>query len=137
MIDESDNSFGFMLKLKNENCSYKRMSFCSSDCNSPLLRPKLEIYYNGPSKINVTDVSEKNADYTVFPNPCKGKFSIKSNSFQNNVKIQIFNFSGQKVKELISENNHLEIDISDLPKGLYFINLNSKETFFSSKVIVE
>jgi len=44
IIDNKDNSYGLMLKLKNEE-AYKILLFASSDNQDENLRPKLDVYY--------------------------------------------------------------------------------------------
>lgn len=44
MINDPSESFGFMLRLKNET-GYRRMFFATSDVEEAAKRPKLDIYY--------------------------------------------------------------------------------------------
>lgn len=75
---------------------------------------------------------------SVFPNPSKGKFTITvSNSSIN--AIGIYNMMGEKVfltsgiKQEISE----EIDLSDYPKGIYFIKIYTGEKTHTAKVVIQ
>jgi len=45
MLDDPTNSFGFMLKLQDENY-YRRLNFCSSDHSTGSFRPMLEVCYS-------------------------------------------------------------------------------------------
>ncbi len=58
MVDNPDNSYGFMLRLVNEQ-KYARMAFCSVDHPDPSKYPKLEITYNLPSYSINTNSPEK------------------------------------------------------------------------------
>ncbi|HRZ97988.1 MAG TPA: DNRLRE domain-containing protein [Paludibacter sp.] len=44
MLSDKTNSFGFMMKLQNES-TYRRLNFCTSDHPNPAFRPKLELKY--------------------------------------------------------------------------------------------
>ena len=46
---------------------------------------------------------------------------VIQNSLQNKASIHIFNMLGQKVKTIITNNNTIQIDTSDLESGLYFL----------------
>jgi hypothetical protein len=46
---------------------------------------------------------------------------VIQNSLQNRASIHIFNMLGQKVKTIITNNNTIQIDTSDLESGLYFL----------------
>ncbi|NOX47066.1 MAG: T9SS type A sorting domain-containing protein [Chlorobi bacterium] len=89
-----------------------------------------------PIKDYVTAVPEidfsKSNSFEIYPNPARGfiklVFTNEENSFK---KISVFNSTGKLVKRTQSEDLELEIDISDIPKGLYFIGLqDGKRTGF-------
>jgi hypothetical protein len=61
--------------------------------------------------------------FEMYPNPATSTLNI---SFPENMKqqLQIFNSMGMLLKE-ISVTQQTQIDISDLPKGLYFVHLKN------------
>ena len=59
----------------------------------------------------------------VYPNPTTDKIIIVSNSPQHST---LFNTVGQK----ILESNALELDVTDLPTGVYLLNLKTHKTKF-------
>lgn len=69
--------------------------------------------------INIDD------DFTIIPNPTNGSFEIKTRG--RSIKdINLIDVSGRTIKSF-----HLEGqgDISDLSPGLYFLQINHKNTF--------
>jgi hypothetical protein len=76
----------------------------------------------------------------VYPNPCSETIWVQYNlSGNESVYCDIYSISGKKVfqKEIrtMSE-NELEIDISHLSPGIYFIQLQSKNHIGNAKIIV-
>lgn len=67
----------------------------------------------------------------IYPNPAKNKtiLSIRNDRIEN-LEIKLFSIDGilQKSLQEISCNgkNQIDIDIADLPTGLYFVNLSTK-----------
>ncbi len=77
----------------------------------------------------------------TFPNPVKDKLTIVNSGFKNGpgIIISIYNLLGEKVKTITPEEKMLSqqsvIDISDLSKGIYWLNLRADEKSFSTKFI--
>jgi hypothetical protein len=75
----------------------------------------------------------------IYPNPSKnGFFNISENNLDTISKIKVFDNIGKLLKTLnFSKSNPIEkINLSVLPKGIYFIEIsNSSETIFKKSVI--
>jgi len=75
---------------------------------------------------NFTSINEiKKESVNVYPNPTSDiiHFALDENS-----EVQIFDTLGKLVKEQAGNIGSNEINISDLPKGVYFLNVNRKQT---------
>ncbi|MBF4471721.1 LamG-like jellyroll fold domain-containing protein [Flavobacterium sp. HJJ] len=72
----------------------------------------------------------------VYPNPTKGEININNISLE---KANIYDLRGQLVKTftLDSGNTNNTINLSGLPKGVYFVYLINQEAASVKKVIVE
>lgn len=72
----------------------------------------------------------------VYPNPTKGVINILNIALE---KATVYNSLGQFVKTftLDSINTNNTINLSDLPKGVYYIYLINQDTASAKKVIVE
>lgn len=86
-----------------------------------------------------TDLVEntKSNDVLIVPNPSNGKFSI--DYLNNPSSISILNLLGDKILDIDQTilQQDLEIDLSDFPKGIYFLGLKCKNTFQSRKIIIQ
>jgi len=84
-----------------------------------------------------TEISETNTkSISVYPNPAIDKIQITSSVSLDNSTIEIYTILGKLVNS-ISANNNNEINISDLPNGIYIIKINSETVNFTERIIKE
>jgi len=79
---------------------------------------------------------------SIFPNPNTGSFSIDVVSeFHKKISLKVINIFGTKVYEKndisVSGKEYINVDLSFLNNGIYFILLSSKDDIFTTKVIIE
>lgn len=68
----------------------------------------------------------KQTGFEIYPNPANSILNIKSNNQQlQNARIEIKNTLGQVVYVGVYSD---QIDVSNLPQGIYFITINKKES---------
>jgi len=95
----------------------------------------LQDYY---ATYNLVDINEEsNFLFKVFPNPASNYIAIEHDS--EIMKIDIIDIMGKRVK-LISENleaKTININVSDLPKGIYFIHINALSEILIKKVVID
>jgi WD40 repeat protein len=92
------------------------------------------------SKINVIEENQIQASIT-YPNPTQGIFNLEFDLIQNNMTtIDMIDLTGQVVK--IIDNNFLlsghqfyQVDITDLPAGMYTLRILSGNYSFNSSII--
>lgn len=73
----------------------------------------------------------------VYPNPASKKVFIEGVK-DKNTTVEIISFEGRKVLELGKIENDNSVNISGIPSGVYFINLNSgNEKSYSKKIIIK
>ena len=71
----------------------------------------------------------------IFPNPNNGLFWVTSNV--NSIeKLEIFSYSGKKIKEIKPDIQPYHINISDCPKGIYIIVIKNGADIYSEKVVI-
>ena len=74
------------------------------------------------------------SELEVFPNPNNGSFTIKTKS---PLQVTIQNELGQLIKSVELDNgNNLELKIENMPKGIYFIRLETEGYLRNYKVVV-
>ena len=80
-----------------------------------------------------TSISETNNSlFRIYPNPCKDKLFIQQNSPER-FDYRLFNINGQLIKcgQLKAD----YIDMSDLPHGLYNLQISNDKIHITSKII--
>lgn len=78
-------------------------------------------------------IEELSASFKLYPNPASTEITITS-QHNGEADVKIYDMTGRCVKEVyISNINNATINISDIEKGIYFINVNGKV----EKLVVE
>ena len=90
------------------------------------------------STINNSIEENKNSQISIYPNPSEGIFNIKStNSSLVYNKIRVINNISQTVYQS-SDNNVTSLNLSNLEKGIYYLELlNNEETLIHKKIIIQ
>jgi len=98
------------------------------------------------AKVNTAIVAGLNAheisnNLTVFPNPANGVINISCDNNSNEaININLTNILGSVVKkESFGAENKIRVtmNVSDLPKGIYFINVNIGNTSSVKKIVID
>ncbi len=109
-------------------CSY---SYNFTEAGTTLFLNSVEYMLTG----SVTDISTEvenplAQEISIYPNPASNFIIINS---VEDIKGSIFSVSGKLIKTISNTNNN--IDISDLNKGVYIINIQSKGKIYTQKFI--
>jgi predicted deacylase len=90
--------------------------------------------------VGIDDIATAIASFDVYPNPAMGNVSIRfPDTGGENSLITIMDISG---KQVLSSNYQtaagiVELNLSHLPRGMYFIRAQSKEMIETKKVILQ
>jgi len=82
-------------------------------------------------------------DFEVYPNPCSSATRIQFTTHNSRITIiDLFAISGLKIRRLLNEvktpgEYNMEIDVSELPSGAYFLRLQAGEQVAVKKLIVK
>jgi len=82
--------------------------------------------------VGIKPLTNNNKEITVYPNPANDRINVTSGSGKI-ILICICNMLG---KEMISTTEK-EIDVSNLPEGVYFMLVKTSESLFTKKVIIQ
>lgn len=91
------------------------------------------------------DVHAPNKDKTlaeqqlmkVYPNPNTGRFTIELLNFNSEVQIQVFNSIGAVVHQSVSNTESVELDLSTVQRGIYFVRALSGQEQFTQKLTIQ
>jgi hypothetical protein len=75
----------------------------------------------------------------IYPNPTSGRFTIKNIELKmTKCKLEIYNVLGEKIYSKSNYDQQIsnEIDISNSPKGIYFVKIYDGEKFYSEKIMI-
>lgn len=74
----------------------------------------------------------------IYPNPTTGKVSIRMNSWPGKeATIELLNSSGQKMMEKILYENHVTLDMSRYPAGIYYVKITGGTDVKIEKLILQ
>jgi len=99
-------------------------------------------YYNPSIGIDEINRADNNIHLNTYPNPCSGQINIDCDIEKTSViNINIYNSSGQLVRNLIKNKAYRtgftqSFDIGDLPEGLYYVVLNSRDKILTHKILL-
>jgi hypothetical protein len=74
--------------------------------------------------------------FGFYPNPTSGKVAISG--IISGDKINVYNELGELIRTITSTSNtNLKIELSDQPQGLYVVHIQSKNTSFTHRIILQ
>ena len=94
------------------------------------LKNKAVVCMPGPDFLSVVDYTVLAVDdmttqlNKVFPNPSSSSINLDSLYSIKDVKVVIYTMQGKKVKTQIINKNKLKINVEDLQKGVYFLQID-------------
>ncbi len=103
-------------------------------------------YFDDFTLIVITDQGVNTHEYTAenffietFPNPVREELNIKLFSTENKIKINIINSLGQLVISKNVEGNSFQMNLENLPQGIYYYQLFSdkNDLLATRKIIVQ
>jgi hypothetical protein len=83
--------------------------------------------------VGINDLSNDNV-LSLYPNPTNGKISICTNT--RGGEISIYNGFGEKIFLQTNQTEKSEIDLSNQPNGLYFLQLKTEQGITSRKIVI-
>lgn len=87
--------------------------------------------------VGINEINNSN-QLTIYPNPSTGKFRLKNSELKVQ-NLKIYNSFGENVFQFSGNYQPLEdeIDLSSLPKGVYFVNVYDEHTLFDKRIIIQ
>lgn len=91
--------------------------------------PRVFIYNTDALAVN----ENINEELTLYPNPTSGKVYFNANTS----KIALFNLNGSLLEEFSTKNKASEIDLTNYPTGIYYLNITNEDSKTVIKKIVK
>ena len=133
MIDNPDSSFGFLLRLQEEE-RFRRLNFFTSDAEDEAKRPQLTICYSIPTS---TDAPEAAPSFGIYPNPANSFFTVSpGESSDLPFDLEVYTVAGSLVERRSEIRGALTVDVTDYPTGLYFVNMRIGNRVAVKKLMV-
>lgn len=89
------------------------------------------------NKETIAETKPSNSNFTIYPNPNKGKFIIELTNKTTESTLEIYDLMGKKVWSKVSSENKLKIDISSQPKGIYLVKMVSENQVIVQKIVYD
>jgi hypothetical protein len=86
-----------------------------------------------------TGINETSFIYSsvkLYPNPSNGHFTIEM-PFDGSKQIAVYNMTGELISEVRTSDETQKVNLSEVAKGVYFIQINASGSNARYKVIVE
>lgn len=89
--------------------------------------------------VKMTSVEEAETEVKIYPNPTSDKIQINLNdSFAlNNVRCELYDYSGKLIMSSNMTNTNQEIDLSSFAKGVYLLNIVDGDKIIVTQKIVK
>lgn len=93
------------------------------------------------SVIGIEDITNKNKELLIYPNPNNGIVNVIFTSFDKNLNVEILDLNSKIVfnKDIDYQNNNIyniQLDLKSLHKGIYVIKVNGLKTNLYKKLII-
>ena len=79
-------------------------------------------------------------DFSIYPNPSKGSFTIEFKNFVNSFSVEVFDATGKTIYENNfdqSSNLVQAINLNNPTSGIYFMNVKSDKGIVTKKLVIE
>jgi uncharacterized repeat protein (TIGR01451 family) len=77
-----------------------------------------------------------NTSLKIYPNPAKDNVRVEWNT-KDKATLRLLDVSGKVIQTQMLNQNHTDIDLSKLSKGLYLIQLQTKEGVSTGKLLIQ
>jgi hypothetical protein len=102
----------------------------------------VDIFLLIPLKTTEAQASEKeempeinNLEPNIYPNPVQDMLTIDNINVEGNVVSTIYDISGKEMKTFAVTAPSFHVDLSELPAGMYFINIRSEKNNINKRII--
>ena len=94
------------------------------------------IHYNRGNEVSINEISvSDNNQINIFPNPCQGILTIKSDDLQRKSIGKLYSMDGKLIRVFNIDmfSNQTEINLNPLLPGIYLLNINDR---YFNKIVI-
>ncbi|MBQ21276.1 MAG: hypothetical protein CMD31_11020 [Flavobacteriales bacterium] len=94
--------------------------------------------FNGESTYShIVPINYSNNYFSIYPNPADGYVTIQLDNIPNNLVVQVKDVLGKPLLEQKVNSTNTLINISSLPKGIYYVELVNESYKYAKKLVVQ
>lgn len=132
-LTESKQSFSFSFQ-PTESDATNRLKFFVGDNTSCVSIDSLVFKETDETSSSLFLVQDK---LQIYPNPVTTQTLHLSNSGEQLVSASIYSLVGEHIKTVSFHENNGEIDLSEIRKGMYLLNVKTPSQILSRKIIIQ
>ncbi len=90
--------------------------------------------------IGISESSISEIEYTIFPNPSRGKFNMITSKLEDeDYTLELYDINGKKLyeKHILAGKEKVEFDVSEFVNGIYFCKISNKKYTETQKLIIQ
>ena len=99
---------------------------------------------NNTRKIGESNSISKLNNFSIYPNPSNGEFTIKYDILKRaNVRVTVYDLKGILIRTIVDVNNQhqgkyqIPVNLNELPNGIYLVNLINGDKKFTERLVIE
>lgn len=143
-VTNPSSNHGFAARMNKENDQkYRRLTYASSDHDSSNYHPEIEVCYYIPGTKSIInkplslDRSNQDVSISMYPNPASNAVTLELDGFKTeNTTLELYSINGQIIQTNNITNDITRIDISKLPRGIYFAKIHDGNSVIVKKLIL-
>jgi hypothetical protein len=88
--------------------------------------------------VGMENIPGNNDEVLVYPNPVQNEFAVWSSELGDGI-VELYDSFGKKIfsRQQTINNKQQTFNVSDLPNGIYFLQLKSRERFITQKIAIQ
>ena len=88
--------------------------------------------------VGISQISGLNSNISIYPNPSSGLFNLSISQFDKRKisSIEVYNLIGECVHSQLATSANCQIDLSNLPNGIYNVSIISKQGVVNKKLVI-